>query len=167
MLLADLRGEVVAQGATHLVQRLVDALLVPRLGGLEAKRECVGDASDTDLLAAVDVEQPQLVEHRPGAHPRDPQELADRGRFVDDDRQVAVDRLSGGNRSRSRPVEGEVEEPLDVNGCGDRTPGQAPRLHDPRMDLAQRTVDAAIAVDDLPRASRVAMWMIAALLGAV
>src|SRR5688500_4617939 len=35
------------------------------------------------------------------------------------------------------------------------------------MDLTQRAVGAPVAVDDLPRASRVAMWMIAVFLGAV
>src|SRR3990170_4653692 len=99
MLLANLRREVMPQRAAHLVERLVDALLVSRLLRLEAERERIRDASDADLLAAVDVEQPELVEQRSGAHPRDAQELADLGCFVDHHGQVAIDRLSRGNRS--------------------------------------------------------------------
>src|SRR5688500_8104039 len=127
---------MMAQRAPYLVERLLDALDVARRLRLEAQGEGIADPSRADLLSAIDVEQPQVGQQRPGAHAGDAQELADRGRLVDDHRQVAIDRLGGGDWAGALLSRDEVEQAPDVDRRVDRPPGQAPGLDHLRVNLS-------------------------------
>ena len=131
-----------------LLSALSMALSSPGVGRLEAEREGVADAAGADLLAAVDVEQPELGEQRAGAHARDAQQLADRACLVDDHRQVAVDRLGRGIGARATLGGDEVEQPVEVDRRVHRASGEAPGLDDARMHLAERPVRPSRGVDD-------------------
>src|SRR5215210_5545337 len=137
MLLPDLRSEMVLQSAADLAHSLVDAPLVARFRRLEPQRNRIAHAARTDLLAAIDVEQTQLVEGRPGTHAGDPQDLSHGRSVVHDDREVPVDRLRAGNRADPRLGQYEVEEAVRIDEGVHGPAGEAPRVDDARVDLAE------------------------------
>ena len=114
---------MVLQGAAHLVQRTIRLSLVARLQRLEPKRERIAHAPGTDLLAAVHVEEPHVLEPLPGGAPGNAEHLADRRLLGDDHGKIPVDRLCRRNRRDTDDLGAESQQAAKIDRRVDRTPG--------------------------------------------